>query len=140
MKTTYLNTDLELRAPCDLSPLAEALTQDGLLIALHVLTRPDGSGSARFETTTGFQELDVNLAAMLTVIEALPEPTRRLWSDCTERVFDIGYEIGTEGGPFSQQLRAITIERIAAARVSIMLTIYRPTAEDNSQACRVPTQ
>jgi hypothetical protein len=113
-ETHYLNTDLELVAPCDLAPLADALVHRGF-VALHVSDSQyeDGSWHAAFETEEQFQEPDQTIAAMLTAIEALDEPSRSLWEACTIREFDIGYDCGDEPGRFIQQIKTATIARIA---------------------------
>ena len=68
----YLNTDLDLVSPSDLTPLAQALTARGL-VALHIEEREDGCWSATFETEEQFREPDPNIAAMLGIIESLDE-------------------------------------------------------------------
>lgn len=119
----YQITDLDLRAPLDLAPLADALAQRGLF-AYYVGPGQDGSWSARFATASGFREPDPDIAAMLTAIESLDEPSRSLWATCTSRDFNIGYDCGDAPWAFNQQLSAATLTRIAAAGAGLVITIY----------------
>ncbi len=95
VKTHYLNTDLDLEAAFDLTPLAEQMVERGLVV-LHVHQWDNGQWTARFETNEWFEAPDPNIAAMLTAVETLGEPARSLWAACTTRTFDVGYECGEE--------------------------------------------
>lgn len=119
----YLNTDLVLIAPHNLAPLADVLAHRGIF-ALNVLQGEDDSWFAKFETKESFLEPEPNIAAMLTAIESLDEPSRSLWVACTFRDFNIGYECGDEPWAFNQQLSAPTLARIAASSASLVITIY----------------
>ena len=86
----YLNTDLESTAVEDLTALVEAFAGQDML-ALQVACREDGRWYATFETSEQHEEPQTSIAAMLAVIEALPEPLQAVWSACTQREFNIGY-------------------------------------------------
>ena len=132
-ETHYLNTDLDITAPHDLTPLADALAQRGLY-PLHVLQQRDGSWSSRFETEEGFREPDSNIAAMLTAIESLEEPARSLWANCTLREFDMGYDCGEAPNAYRQPLTATTIARIAAVGASVVITLYPQVDTESIEA------
>jgi hypothetical protein len=132
-KTYYQITDLNLEAPRNLTPLADALVHRGLL-TYHVHQRPDGWWSARLAPGEGFEDPNPNMAAMLTAIEALEEPARSLWAACTLREFDIGYQCGDEPREFNQQLTSDTLARITAAGATIRITLYPVIETDYSQA------
>lgn len=138
-ETHYLNTDLDLVAPCDLTSLALALTHRGLF-TFHVLQREDGLWLARFETNEPFLEPDQNIAAMLDAIEALDEPLRNLWQACTIRVFDIGYDCGEEPWGFNQQLATATLARIAAVGAALMITLYPADRLDSHTPASSPEE
>ncbi|WP_437186714.1 hypothetical protein SH668x_000063 [Planctomicrobium sp. SH668] len=70
----YLNCDLDLASPDDLSPIAAALEAGGVH-SLHVTQRDDSSWIATFETDEQHTEPDSNIAAILTVIESLDAPS-----------------------------------------------------------------
>lgn len=132
-ETRYLNTDLDLGAPRDLAPLADALAHRGLFV-FHVWQWEDGLWSARFATEEPFLEPDQNIAAMLTAIEALDEPSRSLWEACTIRKFDIGYDCGYAPYAFNQQLSTATLARIAAAGAAVVITLYPVIETDAHEA------
>lgn len=119
----YLTTDLDLRASFDLAPLADALTQLGLL-GRHQGPLPNGSWSAQFASAVWLSEPDSDIGAMLTAIEALNEPNKRLWAACTSRDFDIGYDCGDTPWGFNQQLLPATLARMGAIGASLLITIY----------------
>jgi hypothetical protein len=123
LKTHYLNTDLDLQAQLDLAPLADSLSHRGFYV-FHILQHEDGSWSARFETEERFEDPESNIAAMLTAIESLEEPARSLWTACTIREFDIGYDCGQEPEAFRQHLTATTLTRIAQVGGSVVITLY----------------
>lgn len=131
----YLTTDLDLRAPLDLAPLADELIQRGLL-PHYVGPWQDGSWSARFAFAASFPRPDSGIAAMLTAIEALGEPARSLWAACTSRDFNIGYDCGDEPWAFSQQLLPETLARIAAVGAGLVITLY-PVIDTEAVAAAV---
>ena len=124
MKATirYLNTDLELVAATDLTPLAEELVGKGLF-QLNLLLH-DEQWHASFETVESFDEPEENVLAFLSVIESLSSTSRSLWSACSVRTFNIGYECGDE--PFSQecQVAVPVLARIVAVDASLRITLY----------------
>ena len=129
----YITTDLQLRAPLDLAPLADELIQRGLL--LHFVgPSQNGSWSARFASAAPSPDPDPDIAAMLTTIEALDEPSRSLWAACTSRDFDIGYDCGDTPSAFMQQLSPATLTRIAAVGAGIVITIYPVLETDAIEA------
>ena len=131
MPICYLNTDLDLTAPRDLTPLAAALKIHGVR-ALHVTAGDDGLWYAIFETDEQFQEPEPNIAAMLTAIESLSESALDDWRSCTCREFNIGYDCGSEPWAFNQGLSADTLRRTAAAATSLRITLYPPTAGEEA--------
>ena len=124
-RTTYLNTDLDLSAPCDLAPLCAAFEEAGVS-PLHLEQREDGSWWARLETDRQYDSPEANIAAMLDVIEALPPSLRAVWDSCTQRDFSIGYDGGDEPAAFEQMLSAALLGRMAARGARLGITIYAP--------------
>ena len=121
----YLNTDLELASPDDLSALAAALEAQAV-VPLHLTRQADGLWYAAFETAEQHGEPEPNIAAMLAVVETLAEPLRAVWAGCVRREFDIGYDCGGGPGPFEHGLSSHLLSRIAAAGASLRLTLYPP--------------
>ncbi|WP_128548114.1 hypothetical protein [Larkinella soli] len=126
----YLNTDLDLEAAFDLSPLAEALAARGLLV-LHVRRWESGSWSARLETAVPFTDPDANLQALLSAVETLEGPLRSQWAACTVRAFDMGYDSGHEPRNFYRQLTPATLGRMAALNATLVITIYPPEPDES---------
>ena len=121
----YLNTDLELASPDDLSALAAALEAQAV-VPLHVTRQADGLWHAAFETGEQHDEPEPNIAAMLAVVESLAEPLRSVWAGCVRREFDIGYDCGGGPGAFQHGLSSHLLARIAAAGASLRITLYPP--------------
>ncbi len=121
--TSYLNTDLVLTSPDDLTALADALAAHGVS-PLHVTHGDNGRWYATFETNTSHTEPEPNIAAMLDAIESLIEPLRSTWDRCTLREFNIGYECGAEPWGFNQGLSVQLINRLVKAGASLRITLY----------------
>lgn len=127
----YLNTDLDLTSPIDLTPLA-AVLKAGEIRALHVTHGDDGLWYAIFETDEQHDEPASNIAAMVAVVESLGEPHRSVWFGCTLREFNIGYDCGAEPWAFNQAMPADLLGRIAAVGASLRITLY-PNRESSGQ-------
>ena len=121
----YLNTDLELFSPVDLMQLVAAFEERGLMI-LHAGPGDEGTWEAFLETEAQYDAPEPNIAAMLAVVEALPEPLKALWAGCTHRRFSIGYDGGDEPRALQQLLSNQLLGRVAAMGASIGITIYAP--------------
>ncbi|MBD2703344.1 hypothetical protein IC229_22055 [Spirosoma sp. BT702] len=128
----YITTDLDLRAPVDLTPLSHALEKQGLWA---YLSGPwQGLWSAQIGAEESFPEPDPYIAAMLTAIESLDQPARDLWSACTIREFNIGYDCGDRPWAFHQELLPATLARIAQVGASLVITIYPVIETDAVEA------
>ena len=62
-------------------------------------------------------------------MEALDDESKKLWDTAFVKVFDIGYESGLGQNSYTSELRAETIQEVAALGASLRVTIYPP---DNS--------
>ena len=122
-RIAYLNTDLDLTSPQDLTGLAGAFGSRGMY-ALHVARRDDGMWHATLETDPQHGEPERTIAAMLAAIESLGKLDRAMWDACTEREFNIGYDCGDEPWAFNQGLSFGLLGRIASARASLRITLY----------------
>lgn len=126
---TYANTDLELAADFDLTPLATEFKAHGW----HVLTvqlGPDGVWYANLEIGGLYEAPEATISAMLEIIATLGEQAQRDWAACTKREFDVGYVCGTKPWAFNQGLTCDTLRRIAAAGASLRITLYAPERVD----------
>jgi hypothetical protein len=128
-QTHYLNTDLDLVAERNLDALTAALQSQGVF-PLHNESRADGRWYATLETEVQFDRPEPNIAAILTAIETLDQRPRELWSACTSREFNIGYDCGDAPWAFNHALSPPTLARIAALGISLRITLY-PAATAN---------
>ena len=135
----YQQTDLDLWATFDLQPLCDALVARGLFvlsvdsIPSHdilpgrgwraVLERNDDPGGTPDHPAETIRDL-------LSAIEGLSANALRLWEACERRTLDIGLNSQTESGNWQSPLPAELVRRIAAAGLSIGLTLYGPFDED----------
>jgi hypothetical protein len=119
----YLNTDLDLTSPDDLTPLAAHFEARGVF-PLHVMRCDDGRWDATFESVGPHTEPEPNIAAMLAVVESLRKPLRTVWARCSLREFNIGYDCGLEPWAFNQGLSAELLGRMSAAGASLRITLY----------------
>jgi hypothetical protein len=122
-KICYLNTDLVLTSAEHLAELAAALKVGGVF-ALHVTRGDDGNWHASFETQEQHDNPESNIVAMLAVVESLPEQVRSVWTKCSLREFNVGYDCGLEPWAFNQGLSAELLGRMAAAGASLRVTLY----------------
>jgi hypothetical protein len=119
----YLNTDLDLTSADDLSALAGAFEASGAFV-LHLERRDDGLWYATFEVLDQQTEPELNIAAMLAIVESLADPLRSVWNGCSQREFNIGYDCGAEPWAFNQGLSAELLGRMAAAGAALRITLY----------------
>lgn len=124
----YLNTDLDLAAAVPLGPLVSELGRHGIR-ELYCSLGQDGNWHATLETSEQFAEPETNIAVMLDAFESLSRAKRRLWSKCSMREFNIGYDCGDEPWAFNNGVTSETLQRLAAAKASLRITLYphRPT-------------
>src|SRR5262249_41954692 len=114
----YLNTDLDVTSADDLTGLAAVLEAGGVF-PLHVTRGEDGLWYATFEVLDQHAQPEPSIAAMLAVVESLPEPVRLTWAGCSRREFNIGYDCGRAPRAFNQGLSAELLGRIAAVGASL---------------------
>ena len=129
----YVNTDLDLKSTDDLAPLVAGFTAAGVF-ALHVTLGDDGVWFAVLETERQYDEPGANIAAILGVIEALPDELRLAWAGCTLREFNIGYDCGTHPWGFTQALSPGVLRRVATLDASVRITIYPEREPAGQQA------
>lgn len=122
-KIHYLNTDLDLVAPFDLEPLAQAISARGTFV-LQVSARNDASWGATIEAEADFLSPEPTIVALLAAIEGLDAEARHSWAACTRREFNIGYDCGDEPWAFTNELTTATISRMSALNVSLRITLY----------------
>lgn len=123
MDIRYLNTDLVIESKSDLSRIVQEFGDD-VIVLYHGEMR--GYQHASFEiesggTSAGADEI-INFFCAL--VEQLPSEVREIWDGCCSRILDVGYESGMSPPNFRSEIRAPTIQRVAAIGASIVTTIY----------------
>jgi hypothetical protein len=122
MAIHYLNTDLDLAAPVNLSPLVAVLEARGLM-AIRC-EQSAGIWYAALETLEQYTEPDETIGAMLSAVEALEGDALTLWQQCHQRDFDIGYECGDAPAGFHSRLSTTTLKRISDLDAGLAITLY----------------
>lgn len=131
----YLNTDLELTSPDDLTALTAALLAQGMY-SLHGPDQIEGGlWYATFELECENEEPESTISAIITIVESLEAPLCEAWNCCTIREFNLGYDCGSKPWAFNQGLSAELLSRMAAVGASLRLTLY-PPKRDSDRRCR----
>jgi hypothetical protein len=123
MDICYLNTDLEIESKSDLSRIVQEFGDD-VIVLYHGEMR--GYQHASFEIAGGgiSASADEIINSFCALVEQLPKEVREIWEGCCSRVLDVGYESGMSALNFRSEIRAPTIQRVAAIGASIVITIY----------------
>jgi hypothetical protein len=133
-ETAFLNVDVDVIARSPLDALAAAL---GERVSLHYLGR---RGRGQFQLSFSLynpRTADSAILGIVKLIESLPRSTRRLWTNASQRVFDVGYQGGLT--PHSRKFD-ITPQAVAAIvnlDGAIRVTIYvAPAVESLTRRVR----
>lgn len=123
MEARYLNTDLEIESKQDLSPIVEEFGED--VSVLHQWEfREHQHASFEIAGSSLISNADDVISFFCSLVDNLPPSAREIWDGCSSRIFDIGYQSGTEPHSFRSEIRASTIQRAADIGASIVITIY----------------
>jgi hypothetical protein len=122
--THFLNVDLEVHSPEDLTPLAA-----GMASATHLLQceRVHDEWVLAVETAGTPASAQDAITGLLDAVLALPDEAARLWRGARRRCFDVGVE-SAHGPTWKTELSAATLHRIADQAAVLALTIYSPPA------------
>lgn len=123
----FLNIDLDLESARDLAALVAALERAGLR-TLYVATGAAGSSLATLQPSGLSDEPESSLTAILTAVGSLSAADRAAWDGCTRREVNVGYRCGTEPPELCHRLSGRSVERLAAAGLSMAITLYAPDA------------
>ena len=133
----YLNTDLDLRSAEDLTTLAAVFRSYGMW-QNHLIQEEDGNWFAVFETGDCCADPNQTITRLLDMIESLAPEHKTIWSRCTQKEFNIGYQCGTTPQSFTQGVSSDVVARMAAWGASFCITLYpdyaqraKPVSESN---------
>jgi hypothetical protein len=122
----YLNVDLEIESKSDLSKIVEEFGDD---VSVLYCGEMRGYQHASFEISANIADADETINHFCLLVEGLPKDAREVWDACCSRVMDVGFESGTSPQNFRSEIRASTVQRVAAIGASIIITIY-PVSDD----------
>ena len=121
MYVQYLNVDLEIESKNDLSEIVQEFGDD---VSVLYCGEVRGYQHASFEIPANTAGADETINRFCSLVEELSPEARELWDDCCSRVMDVGYQSGTSPQNFRSEIRASTVQRVAAIGASIVITIY----------------
>ena len=124
MGATFLNTDLIIEARFDLSPLATALTDNGLVL-LGEVTVNGGVWRATFESNLVRPNPERAAATILAAVERLDDGQLTAWNGCLSRCLDFGYECDDETFESTFAIDHPILSRIVSAGASVAVTVYQ---------------
>jgi hypothetical protein len=119
----YLNTDLDLWSVVELTDLATFFQTHGMY-SLQLTQVEDETWYATFEIEGEHTNPEETIAGMLTVIESLPKNLSDIWSSCSRREFNMGYDCGDEPWAFNQVLSTELLGRLANVGGALRITLY----------------
>lgn len=114
----FLNVDLELESPVDLTPLVQAF---GPIYLLHKTS--EHPFVANLEIENACLDCEDTIAALLDLVENLDKRARGLWEDCRARRFDIGLQSGLTPHYKQYRLSATLMKRLTAIGAEVV-TLY----------------
>ena len=122
MKIHFLNVDLEIESHQNLQPIVEDFGDEAVTLY---------SGQAQGHYVATFEaphtaDADSIISYFCALIKTLDADAKALWETAFTKVFDIGYESGTEPRSYRSEIRAETIEQVASLGASLRVTIYPP--------------
>lgn len=130
--TCFLNVDLDVEAPSDLTPLVKALGPK--VFDLHT-----GPGRAGYETHLEldsrpgqFESAEATIAGFLELLAALPSRPRALWNKATRRDFNIGIQAGSRPRAFELALSPDSLKAVARVGARVVVTVYGADATSRS--------
>ena len=119
--TCFLNVDLDVFAPQDLTPFVRALGAK----VFDLYTGPAGAGyQTHLELATHPQSAEAAIKEFVKLLCALPPSAKSLWRKATQRDFNIGIQGGTEPRALALALDAASLSSVARLGARIVMTIY----------------
>jgi len=130
-RTELRNVDLELVSESPLEPLVEALGDH--VDVLHVGDW-DENYHARLEVSgSGYQdEASQLIDRFVSLVEGLPEASRKLWDNAITKEFDIGIQAAIASPAFGCSVGPATLEGVSRVKGTIAVTVYAPDKKPRS--------
>lgn len=135
--TKFLNVDVDVYSSADLTPLAIAMEADisvlfvGKVGRRHELHFEISESTRRLKVTKSpFRSnpcdgnVDRIIQKIVSLIETLPPPARRLWDGAKARQFNVGIQAGRQPHCIEYPIQPETLRRVAKLKANIVTTIY----------------
>lgn len=120
----YINLDLDLKSPHDLTPLATHLSKVAFVLhndkigdVYRLIAEPAIEGRLNQDPQACTEEF-------LNIFGELPEELVAILRACTSRTFDYGFDGGSESPPLSITLPAAHLAQMAKWNIDVQVTIY----------------
>ena len=92
-ETGFLNVDVDVFSKVALEPLAAAL---GDRVSLHYVGRVRRGPFQRHFALYSPKNADAAIRGLVKLIRSLPSSPLRLWNNASRRVFDVGFQGGSD--------------------------------------------
>jgi hypothetical protein len=120
-ETRFLNVDLEVSSESDLNWLVEEFGED----VSNLYCGPDqGHFLAMFEGDPLVGDPDGLIRYLCNLVENLSDEQRRVWNQAFLKIFDIGYQVGSEPPAYQSDIRPETLAAVVRIGASVRITIY----------------
>ena len=121
---SFINIDMELESTSDLNELAEHWK--GKVFILNAGPTESGFRLALEPLIHGGLSRDPAECAdyLLGLVAALPPKLINIWSTCTSRVFDFGFDGGLESSPIHTTMDSKLLFRLAQLKIDFRITVY----------------
>ena len=124
-RTELLDVDLDIVSDSPLEPLVQAFGDD--VDVLHVGKWGQSYGARLEVGGSGYQdEANELIDRFVSLVEALPNASRRLWDGARFREFNIGIQTAIESSSFECSIQPGTLEGVLRVHGTIVITVYAP--------------
>lgn len=135
----FINVDLELESSESVQPLVIELGEkvfplycseinEMANLEISQLNYYEANGIDFHDSYNDEKDLvggvDVHINEFCSLIEYLSEDSKRIWSNCHRKEFDIGFQSGNTPKLFQTQIQSKTIRRCAELGATILITVY----------------
>lgn len=124
METTYLNVDCILQSNQSLADIVSYLLND--IFILWNESNDEGYSIGLETKLINTKAPQTDIAKFLDLFESLPTTLLILLKNCNKKIFDIGFESGTQGVQLDTLIDTPTIIRLSQLGFSIGIRIYPP--------------
>ena len=122
MAVQYLNVDLEIEGPGQLSHILQEFSESGFSCLGCFETRR--GHLANFEVTALPSDPNSIVAEFCDAIESFREDAGATWAGAHRKTFDVGFDSDGSAGCSRFELTADTVRRAAELEASLGITIY----------------